>query len=36
MQLPSKLNHGENFKESTVRKINEILDYLRTQRLVRR
>lgn len=32
--LPSKLQHGQPFKESTIRKINEILDYLRSQRLV--
>ena len=32
--IPSKLQHGQPFKESTIRKINEILDYLKTQRLV--
>lgn len=32
--IPSKLQRGQNFKESTVRKINEIIDYLKTQRLV--
>ena len=34
MQLPSKLQHGENFKTGVVNKINSILDYLKTQRLV--
>ena len=34
MQLPSKLNHGENFKTGVVNKINSIIDYLKTQRLV--
>lgn len=32
--IPSKLQHGQPFKESTIRKINEILDYLRSQRIV--
>lgn len=34
MQLPSKLNHGENFKTGVVNKINSIIDYLKTQRIV--
>ena len=32
--IPSKLQRGQPFKESTIRKINEILDYLRSQRIV--
>ena len=32
--IPSKLQRGQPFKESTIRKINDIIDYLKTQRLV--
>lgn len=32
--IPSKLQHGENFKTGVVNKINSIIDYLKTQRLV--
>lgn len=32
--IPGKLQSGQPFKESTIRKINEIIDYLKTQRLV--
>nr|DAD90248.1 MAG TPA: hypothetical protein [Myoviridae sp. ct8ME27] len=32
--IPSKLQHGENFKTGVVNKINAIIDYLKTQRLV--
>lgn len=31
--LPSKLQNGEVFKTSVVRKINQIIDYLKTQRI---
>lgn len=31
--LPSKLRHGQRFKESVVKRINDIIDYLKTQRL---
>ena len=34
MQLPSKLQSGMNFKTSTVQAVNQIIDYLKTQRLV--
>ena len=34
MQLPSKLQSGMNFKTSTVNAVNQIIDYLKTQRLV--
>lgn len=33
MQVPSSLQAGENFKQATVLKINQIIDYLKTQRL---
>ena len=32
--LPQKLMSGMNFKQAVVSKINEILDYLKTQRIV--
>lgn len=32
--IPSKLQRGQPFKESTIQKINSIIDYLKTQRLV--
>lgn len=34
MQIPSKLQSGQNFKQSTVRTVNSIIDYLKTQRIV--
>lgn len=34
MQVPSPLQAGENFKQATVQKVNQIIDYLKTQRLV--
>lgn len=34
MGLPSKLQQGQNFKQATVKKINQIVDYLKTQRVV--
>lgn len=33
MQVPSSLQAGENFKQATVLKINQIIEYLKTQRL---
>ena len=32
-QLPSKLQSGDNFKGATVRTVNNIIDYLQSQRL---
>jgi len=32
--IPNKLTTGANFKADAKRKINEIIDYLKTQRLV--
>lgn len=34
MQVPRKLNHGENFKTSVVYTVNSIIDYLKTQKVV--
>lgn len=34
MVLPSKLQQGQNFKQATVKKINQIVDYLKTQRVI--
>lgn len=34
MALPSRLVSGQEFKTGVVRKINEIIEYLKTQRLV--
>lgn len=34
MLLPSKLQSGQNFKTATVRTVNQIIDYLKTQRIV--
>lgn len=34
MQVPRKLNHGENFKTSVVFTVNSIIDYLKTQKMV--
>ena len=31
--LPRKLQAGQNFKTATVNKVNEIIDYLKTQRI---
>ena len=31
--IPSKLQAGQNFKTATVNKVNEIIDYLKTQRI---
>lgn len=31
--LPTKLQSGQNFKTATVNKVNEIIDYLKTQRI---
>lgn len=33
MLLPSKLKSGEKFKDTVVKRINQIIDYLKTQRL---
>lgn len=33
MLLPSKLQSGQNFKTATVKAVNNIIDYLKTQRL---
>ena len=32
--IPSKLQSGLNFKTATVNKVNEIIEYLKTQRIV--
>lgn len=32
--LPNKLTSGQQFKKATVSKVNEIIDYLKTQRIV--
>jgi hypothetical protein len=32
--IPTKLQKGQKFKPATVDKINEIIDYLKTQRVV--
>lgn len=32
--LPTKLQSGEHFKTATVRKVNEIIDYLKSQRII--
>lgn len=32
--IPNKLQAGQNFKQSTVQTINQIIDYLKTQRIV--
>lgn len=34
MLLPSKLQSGQNFKTATVNTVNQIIEYLKTQRLV--
>ena len=34
MQVPKKLNHGDNFKTSVVYTVNSIIDYLKTQKMV--
>lgn len=34
MPIPPKLQTGQNFKQATVRTVNNIIDYLKTQRLV--
>lgn len=34
MGVPSKLQQGQNFKTATVKKINQIVDYLKTQRVI--
>lgn len=34
MQVPSKLTKGENFRSGVVNKINNIIDYLRSQRVI--
>lgn len=34
MPIPPKLLSGQNFKQATVRTVNNIIDYLKTQRLV--
>ena len=34
MQIPNNLVSGDNFRSGVVRKINDILTYLRTQRIV--
>lgn len=34
MGIPSKLQSGQKFKESTVKTVNQIIDYLKTQRVV--
>lgn len=33
-QIPSKLNHGDLFRNGVFTKINQIIDYLKTQRIV--
>lgn len=32
--IPSKLTQGQQWKESTIRAINQIIDYLKSQRIV--
>lgn len=34
MNIPSKLQSGQSFKKSTVKTVNQIIDYLKTQRVV--
>ena len=34
MGVPAKLQQGQNFKQATVKKINQIVDYLKTQRVI--
>ena len=34
MNIPSKLQSGQPFKTSIVRKINQVIDYLKTQKIV--
>lgn len=33
MQIPKKISHGDEFKSSTMSRINEIIEYLKTQRI---
>lgn len=34
MQLPSKMQSGQNFKDTTVKTVNNLIEYLKTQRIV--